>query len=151
LCDNVRARLRQDEHATLTLIRYRTNGELTFAGAHEDLLLLRRDSDHCMRVPTTGIWAGIVKHAEGAALVQGELQLIRGDPVLLYTDGITEARNEQRELFGVERLGALLEKHRNLSAEAIRCAVVNEVERWSRHQDDDRTLVVIRYHGPSEV
>jgi serine phosphatase RsbU (regulator of sigma subunit) len=151
LYDNVRARLRQDEHATLTLIRYRTNGHLKFAGAHEDLVVLRAGAEHCVKVPTTGIWAGIVKQASGAALMEGELQLADGDLLLLYTDGITEARNDQRELFGLERLCALLEKHRHLNVEAIHRAMVVEVETWSRRKDDDRTLVVVRYCRQAET
>ena len=38
LVENVRVRLGQHEHATLTLLRYRRDGSLTFAGAHEEIL-----------------------------------------------------------------------------------------------------------------
>ncbi|HEV8248102.1 MAG TPA: substrate-binding domain-containing protein, partial [Polyangiaceae bacterium] len=41
LYDNIRQRLGQDEHATLSLMRYSENGELVFAGAHEDLIIRR--------------------------------------------------------------------------------------------------------------
>jgi len=41
LVENVRVRLGQHEHATLTVLRYRRDGSLTFAGAHEEILIRR--------------------------------------------------------------------------------------------------------------
>ena len=58
LVDNVRNRLGQHEHATLTLIRYRADGSLTFAGAHEEILIWRAANGRCERVPTPGPWVG---------------------------------------------------------------------------------------------
>lgn len=149
LFDNVRTRLRQDEHATLSIIRYWTNGRLQLAGAHEDLIVLRSGAPHCERISTPGIWAGIVKQLPPEALMQKELQLASGDLLLLYTDGITEARNAQRQLFGLERLCELLEKHRALGVEQIRRAMLRELSSWTQCQDDDMTLAVVRYHGRS--
>src|SRR6185503_1525623 len=58
LVENVRERLGQHEHATLTLIRYRRDGSLTFAGAHEDMLIRRVATGRCDRVETPGAWVG---------------------------------------------------------------------------------------------
>jgi serine phosphatase RsbU (regulator of sigma subunit) len=151
LFDNVRTRLRQDEHATLSIIRYWTDGRLRLAGAHEDVLVLQSGAEHCIKVPTPGIWAGIIKQLPAGALAEKELQLAPGDLMLLYTDGITEARNEPRQLFGVERLCELLEKHRALGVEEIRTKMLREVSRWTQRRDDDMTLAVIRYRGPSAL
>ncbi len=148
LDDNGRGRLQQDEHATLSIMRYWTDGRLQFAGAHEDLLLLRSDAARCVKGPTPGIWAGIMKELPPAALAQNSLHLLPGDLLLLYTDGITEARNANRELFSLERLCELLEKHRALSVEGIRRAMLADVCTWPRQRDDDMTLAVLRYVGP---
>jgi sigma-B regulation protein RsbU (phosphoserine phosphatase) len=50
LVDNVRQRLGQREHATLTLLRYRRDGTLAFAGAHEEILILRAATGRCERL-----------------------------------------------------------------------------------------------------
>ena len=54
LVENVRERLGQREHATLTLIRYRRDGSLTFAGAHEEMLIRRAATGRCERIETPG-------------------------------------------------------------------------------------------------
>ena len=58
LVENVRERLGQHEHATLTLIRYRRDGSLTFAGAHEEMLVRRAATGRCERIETPGAWVG---------------------------------------------------------------------------------------------
>ena len=147
LYDNVRTRLGQDEHATLTLIRYWSNGHLQFAGAHEDVVLLRRRADHCECVATPGVWAGITKLLGPDALAQQELQLEPGDLMLLYSDGITEAMNAERQLLGLARLCELLEQNRPYPVDIIRQNILREVAAWSHTQHDDRTLVIARYVG----
>ena len=58
LVENVRERLGQHEHATLTLIRYRRDGSLTFAGAHEEMLVRRAATGRCERIETPGAVGG---------------------------------------------------------------------------------------------
>jgi sigma-B regulation protein RsbU (phosphoserine phosphatase) len=144
LFENIRGRLRQDEHATLVLIRYRADGRLTFAGAHEQIIVCRTDG-RCELVDTPGAWVGgmpeLPPPPEGAATLRP------GDVMLLYTDGVVEARNTQRESFGLERLCAELSRVREQSVEGIRDHLLEKVMRWVEVQDDDVTLLVARYRG----
>lgn len=147
LYENVRRRLRRDEHATLTLLRYRKDGVLQFAGAHEELVVYRARERRCERLPTPGLWAGILPVLPPGSLPGGSLQLEPGDVLLLYTDGVIEARNMQRGMFGMDRLCASLVEVGEHSVEVIRDHIIGQVRAWATRQRDDLTLVVLRYQG----
>ena len=147
LTDNVRHRLQQDEHATLSLIRYKREGNLAIAGAHEDLLVWRRAQGRCELVPTPGIWAGIREHVPKLDQEVVECRLEPGDVLLLYTDGIIEARHSSGEEFGVQRLQATLAELSECPVHEIRDQLMRRVTSWMHEQADDLTLVVARYVG----
>jgi sigma-B regulation protein RsbU (phosphoserine phosphatase) len=69
--------------------------------------------------------------------------LEKGDQFILYTDGITEARNPAGRMFGLERLDCALRGCRENAADLI-AAVISAVEAFGggRPADDDRTLLV---------
>jgi phosphoserine phosphatase RsbU/P len=146
LYQNVRERLEQNEHATLTLLRYQTDGRIAFAGAHEDLIVYRAESGRSEIVPTPGIWAGIVRESRGD-VPQGETRLCAGDILLLHTDGLTEARDEGGEVFGLARLCRRLEELASMPVERIRDGILDAVRDWCAVRDDDLTLVVIKRLG----
>ena len=63
----------------------------------------------------------------------------------MYTDGITEAFNDAGNEFGEERLIDVLRQNAERSSEAIIAAIVDEVRRFSPHeQHDDITLIVAK-------
>ncbi len=144
LYDNIRHRLGNDEHVTFTLMRYFDDGRIAFAGAHEELLLCRAEDGKCRLVETPGTWLGAMKDVSRFT-DDSHLQLREGDLLVLYTDGITEAMNESKEQFGLERLSALIEAAKDHPVEAIVERVFSEVRRHAREQDDDWTLLVMRY------
>ncbi|HEX2223391.1 MAG TPA: PP2C family protein-serine/threonine phosphatase, partial [Thermoanaerobaculia bacterium] len=86
--------------------------------------------------------------------VRGQLQidprvakLHPGDTLFLFSDGLVEARKEGTEdIFGFDRLEALLAKGARLGVERLRDAVLGEVERFSGHapREDDQTILVLR-------
>ena len=143
--ENVRARLERDEHATLTLIRYDDSGRLVFAGAHEDILVHRAARGACERITTEGMWAGMIRDPPASLTPDLECRLEPGDTVLLHTDGITEARNSARELFGTPRLVEAFERAADRSVGEIRDRILDEVRGFMSQQMDDLTLVVLRY------
>jgi sigma-B regulation protein RsbU (phosphoserine phosphatase) len=70
------------------------------------------------------------------------------DLIILTTDGINEAQNTDRELFGEERLKDLLvslDKNR-LSVAEIKDSIIDEVQRFTRKEKsrDDMTVLVVR-------
>jgi len=74
-----------------------------------------------------------------------ETKLAPGDTLVLYTDGITEARNSAGEEFGESRLVETLQNSCHLPVESLLRTVVKEVQQFTGgEQQDDITLVVVR-------
>lgn len=147
LYDNIRARLETDAHITFTLMRFYENGKLVFAGAHEDMIIIREDGTvETLRPP--GAWLGARADIKRVT-VDAVLYLTPGDLLVLYTDGITEARNEERKCYDLTRLCEQVAALRERPVHEIRDAVLADVAQWEPHQDDDRTLLVLRYRGPN--
>ncbi|WP_437680274.1 SpoIIE family protein phosphatase [Sorangium sp. So ce131] len=144
---NVRGRLKRDEHATLLLLRYERSGRVTFAGAHDDIIVCSARTRRCVCIPSTGIWMGVFP-AIDAMTRDSEFFLEDGDVLVLYSDGVTEARNDHREQFGLERLCAAIEAAQSAPVEVIRDRILGEVEGWCSSPDDDITVVVARYRAP---
>jgi len=73
-----------------------------------------------------------------------EVQLVPGDRVILFTDGVTEACKSDGEEFGDARLLALLKEHRALPAADIQGKIVAAISEFSGgHRTDDATLLVL--------
>lgn len=150
LYENVRERLRQDEHATLSLIHYDQSGQLTFAGAHEDMLVLRAATGKVEAVPTRGTWVGATKDIEQAT-EDAQYQLQDGDVLVLYTDGVIEAQNAEKQQFGSERLMQELERAGagGGSVLELRDQLCGAVTQFMAEQHDDIALLVARYRKPA--
>ena len=148
LYDNIRNRLRNDEHVTLTVMRYHRSGRVVFAGAHEDILILRASTGKVETIPTLGPWVGAMRDV--ARTVQDdELSLEDGDVMVLYTDGVTEARSASGEMYGMARLTAQIEALAGEPVERIRDVIFDDVSRFSegKEQEDDVTLLVVRFRA----
>ena len=77
----------------------------------------------------------------------GETSLFAGDTLALYTDGVTEPGGTDGEEFGEQRLLTCLKLNRDLSSSDIVSALIDEVHRYTPHeQQDDITLIVAKCH-----
>jgi len=152
LYDNIRHRLRNDEHVTLTLLRYHADGRIVFAGAHEEIVVCRAATGKCELVETPGTWLGAIRDV-GRVMSDNTMKLEEGDIMVLYTDGITEARDANKKQFELERVLEIVEKEREAPADTIRDKVLDSVRTWIGEgpQEDDLTIVVIRYHAPDKA
>ena len=83
---------------------------------------------------------------------ESRLELNSGDTLFLYTDGVTEAMNPQKELFGEERLASLCSKSAHRSAEELIHTVVGEVRTFEEgaEQSDDVSVLALQYLGAPE-
>lgn len=143
--DNVRQRLYQDEHATFSLLRYERSGRLTFAGGHEDIVHYRAASNDIELVALSGPWIGARRDVFG--ITDLELRLEPDDVIVLFTDGVTEARNLNFETFGIERLQQLVRELGREPVEVIRDRLLAAVLRWAPVPEDDVTLLVMRHRA----
>ena len=79
-------------------------------------------------------------------LEESSFALETGDLVALFTDGVTEAMNEESDLFGEERLGRILTEQIHLSSDDLKQRVLGDVEAFAgaAEQHDDMTIVLLR-------
>jgi sigma-B regulation protein RsbU (phosphoserine phosphatase) len=140
---NIRERLGESDHATFVMLRYRSDGCVTMAGAHEDVVVYRAATQRCERYTPSGVWLGIVEDIEVETLDQS-FTLERGDLMLLYTDGLIEARGADHEEFGLERVERILRASAGAPVDDIRQQLLAAVLAWTPVQQDDVTLIVGR-------
>ena len=79
-------------------------------------------------------------------LEERTLPIGEGDLFAFFTDGITEAMNEESDLFGEERLRRLLEEHAHLPSDELQGQILGDVEAFvgGADQHDDMTIVLLR-------
>lgn len=125
------------------------SGQFTFANAgHNPPLLLGADGRHDYMTLNKGLVAGI---REGARYPMSTLQLTPGESLLLYTDGITEAANQQDEFFSEARLLAMLQGRiwdsPRVLIDTLRAAITDFAQ--GTPQSDDITMLALQYRGPA--
>jgi serine phosphatase RsbU (regulator of sigma subunit) len=89
---------------------------------------------------------------EDYAYAAAKTRLRRGDCLVLFTDGVTDARNAPGEMFGRPRLEALLAGlPADARPEAITTAIQNAVTRFADGTEpaDDVAILVLRWDGPA--
>jgi phosphoserine phosphatase RsbU/P len=103
----------------------------------------RASQNEITELPSTGSVVGIIP---GAQWEQKQIEVGRDDVVLLYTDGISEAFNEEDQEFGDERLKDILMKNAKQSPAQILNEVQTALDAFvaSAPQSDDRTIVIIK-------
>jgi serine phosphatase RsbU (regulator of sigma subunit) len=132
--------------ATLFFAEYDdTASRLRYANCgHLPGLVLRSDNT-VERLNATATVLGIFKDWDCEI---GECRLHSGDTFALYTDGITESYNSADEQFGEQRLIEALRRHRQSCSQAALASIVDEVQRFSPHeQHDDITLIIAKHLG----
>ena len=117
------------------------NRTLTFTNAgHNPPILMRRDEE-CIRLEDGG---PVIGAFTGSKYSQREIKLNEGDKLLLFTDGVTEARNESGEEFGEDRLQECVRAYRGRNAAELRTMILREVAEFcSNNFDDDAALMVV--------
>ncbi|MGL4550170.1 MAG: PP2C family protein-serine/threonine phosphatase [Gemmataceae bacterium] len=117
---------------------------LTYASAGHNPPRLKRCDDGSLAQldAVAGLPLGIFG---GEAYEDATMTLVRGDQLILYTDGVTEAHDPAGKLFGLERLDRVLENC-SVGADDILRSVLDEVAAFTagRPAHDDRTLLILK-------
>ena len=134
-----------DHFATLGLVTVDfSTGLLEFSNAsHQPLLIYRRDSDAVETVDLKSIPIGVER---STGYTSKGIRLHSGDVLLMHTDGIIEAMNEQGKQFGRKNLANALFRCRDLPAKDMAEAILGEVHDFSgkTRQHDDETVLVMK-------
>jgi steroid delta-isomerase-like uncharacterized protein len=126
--------------ATVVFATFSKDGRLTYSNAgHNPPLLVGGDGPRWLR--TGGTFVGVFPHAE---FEEETLQLQPGDRLVVYSDGITEARNIDDIEFGEDRLLSCVDASRGQAPAALVQSILETVQRFSSGttQGDDLTVLV---------
>ncbi|MCL1864296.1 MAG: SpoIIE family protein phosphatase [Spirochaetes bacterium] len=143
--DSLSADFAIDKFATLFFMIYnRSTGELSFSNAgHGPLFCYRASGNVCTRTTVEGVPIGVMEDTE---YKQAKVKFNPGDIVVLYTDGITEMRNEHKEEYGIQRVKKLILNNNHLNASEILDILISDVEafRGDTPPHDDTTALVFK-------
>ncbi len=134
-----------DHYATLAVIAADTRtGEVEYANAaHQPVLVFRRSTGAVETLDLKSLPIGVERATEYG---RKALRLAPGDVVVMYTDGIVEAMNEQGKQYGRKGLSQVVEKNRDLAAKEIAAKIKGDLAAFvgSVRQHDDQTVVVLK-------
>ena len=143
--DSLSADFAIDKFATLFFMIYdRKSEELAFSNAgHGPLFCYRSSMNACTLTKLDGVPIGI---EEDFDYRQARVKLNPGDMILMYTDGITEMRNEAQEEYGLQRVQRIvMQNHHRTAADFVQL-LIDDVEafRGNEPPHDDTTVLVLK-------
>lgn len=116
-------------------------GLVSYANAGHYLPIVVREDGSVERLSAGGPVLGVFADA---SYEQGQAAVASGDRIVLYTDGVTEARNAQDEEFGEDRLISATIENRSCSAPALEARLSECVASFTGDSlQDDATLIVV--------
>lgn len=118
-------------------------GELRYAAAGHPAMLLLRDGE-ITEIAENGLLLAAVDSIE---YTERALALADGDRIVLYTDGIVEARNSAARMFGEDALTAAVKASASLPPKEAAMEVIRQVQAWSPTQEDDLTILICDYNA----
>ncbi len=145
----LREKVSSSRFMTLLMLRWNAvREEMSWIGAgHEYLLIYRAEKQEVQIIKGGGIALKMTENIDSMIQEKKIETLNDGDVVLLYTDGITEAKNPSGEMYEVERLIEALQKHGHRStAEGIFDAISEDFSNFilNTPQEDDITLIIVK-------
>ncbi|MBP7734954.1 MAG: SpoIIE family protein phosphatase [Spirochaetes bacterium] len=120
---------------------------------HRPLLIWRKKSD---KIISDKIYDRPIGIFPDSRYSYNEIEIFDHDRIILYTDGIVEARNHTREIFGEERLYDLIRDNNEKNGADFTGSIVDAVKKWAgiaegQTLEDDITLIVIDIIPDSEA
>jgi serine phosphatase RsbU (regulator of sigma subunit) len=135
-----------DQYMTIMALRLE-RGKVTYAGLHQDVLVYRAKAHNVERIPTRGIWIGLVDDISDL-LEDDHFEMADGDVLLLYTDGVTEfAAAANDNMLGTDGLASMLGTLATSNSQPSE-VVTGVLERVCvTALDDDVTVLAARYES----
>lgn len=149
IAQNIR-RMSEDKYMTITVLAEIENNNFSFSGLHQDIFVYRKQTDSVEIIQTEGMWIGLMDEIE-SVMEDKEFFLDVGDSMLLYTDGVTESWERNKEdtsergannLFGEIKLMELFQSSGKKSPEKFKKILLNELVSYK--SDDDITFLIIK-------
>ncbi len=138
-------RMGTDKNLTLAVLNY-ADGILTVSGQHEETIVVRQNGQ-IQRIDTMDLGVPIGMDDNITEFFgYTRIELSPGDGVVLYTDGITEAKNTQNQRYGMERLCQVISQSWHHNANQIKQDIIDDLQDFIGDEKifDDITLVVLK-------
>ncbi|MCD6109307.1 SpoIIE family protein phosphatase [bacterium] len=151
----LKPRIKAAMFMTMVILKWdHLNKKMTYVGAgHEYILIYRNKTGEIEAKPAGGVALGMVP--DNSKLVkEQEIKLEDGDMIILYTDGITEARNDKGEMYGIDRFKEAIKNYATqYGPEGVTHHVALDFSQYvgNAEQEDDITLMVLKYTEKKEV
>lgn len=123
-----------------------TQGKLQYCNAtHPEPIIVDVDGN-VARLKSNGFYVGMLTEAP-FEFESAEIAVKKGVKIVVYTDGITEARNPEGAQYGTERLTDVVSRNKLCSAGEIRSAILTDLAQFTgtAKPDDDLTLLVLEF------
>ena len=136
----------KDRFITMHLVKLDSKSKMIThsSSGHTPGYIIGEKGEIKSKMKRTGIALGVTPDAPYE--VEGPLKLVKGDIIILLTDGLAETPNSEGELFGAQRVIDELHRNRSLSAAEIVNSVFKMVADFSQgaEQEDDYTMIVAK-------
>jgi len=139
-------RAEHGKYATMFYSKLESSGRLTWANAGHCAPLLVRKNGEIERLDATSMPVGLVPET---SFILKYCDLMSGDRIVLYTDGVTEAQNAAGDFFGRARLRDAVRRGLSAGCVELHQIIQNAILDFTAgaEQADDLTLVVVEYRG----
>lgn len=154
----VKPRVKSNILMTLLMIRWNEREKkmyMTGAG-HEYLIVYKASQKKAFKLKSGGVALGMTKNIS-KILKETQIAVEKDDIIVLYTDGITEARNGKHEsdmMLGIDRLMEIIEHAPVKTAQGVFNNITIELSKfmgYGHKQFDDITLITMHYKGDGVV
>ncbi len=141
----LRKKIGIDQYATMSVLFIdEKTGEISYSNAaHAPLLYFSRGENRFSRIDTSGLPIGVEPDEKYSKKL---LALSKGDFLFLYTDGVMEARNDQGEMYSLEKLKTLIIRSKDFPAGKMADAIAKDINTFMNGTErrDDQTLLVLK-------
>jgi len=144
----LKAKTMSNMFVTLVLMKWIVDQQkFTYVSAgHEQIIHYRAKQDDVVLLPSGGLALGMIKDMSKLLQIR-DVDLDAGDVLFIYSDGIPEAWRNEKEMYGMDRLKAMVKEYSKFpGALAIRNALMSDVYlfRGGYKQMDDITCIVVK-------
>ncbi len=142
---NILDHVKTQDYMTCFMVSIDDEYNVVYSNAsHQKAILLRTEAGEVELLDTGGLFIGAVEEARDS-YEEKTTRLQYGDRLILYTDGIPEAVNENREDYSNERLENVILENRHLPLDEFSDAIIEDVRKHigQAELEDDITLLVI--------
>jgi len=150
LYKNVFNRLKERHFMTFNSLKYLGDGKFEHAGAHLRIIIYRKKSGLCELIETKGAYLNLKKDIS-KSIINSYFELNNDDIMVLYTDGLTEARRDN-SLLDIDRFIEIIGKHIQNNLEKMKENIFADVLKWSNnHVEDDMTMILVKRKGEQDA